>query len=668
MRTTTLPPATDQSVRLRLTAVAALLLSVFFVVIARLWYVQIVDGDRYMALAERNRVRSVTLEAARGRVLDLQGRVLVDNRQVNVIAVDVDEMGTRRERVLAELARLLGTDDDELRARLDAAPRAPGQPVPVAFDVPEHLALRIWEQQTTRLPGVYAQLVPRRSYPYGQLAAHVLGYTGQITAEHLDDPAFAGIDATAQIGLTGVERRYDDVLRGTPGRLDLQIDATGDVVRQTAERPPTPGADVTLTIDVDIQRVAEDALARGLEVARRTADPEHRGDGRFAAVAGAVVVLDPHTGAVEALASAPSFAPEAFVGGIDAQDYATLLAPASHAPLVNRAVASTYPPGSVFKPVSAAAALRHGFVTPETTIDCPGAWRWAPGDTVFRNWTSRDMGAMTLSEALAQSCDTVFYELAKRMWLAEGRGMRSDGLLGDEARRFGYGQVTGVDLPGERGGVVPGRAWRRQFWEDHHAAACAQARDATTDRREMLAELCSPAGGRWRGGDAVNLSIGQGDLLVSPLQVAVSMAAVATGAPVPAPHVVRGVVVDRAVTQALDLEPAHLEVIRAGLERVVSSDGTAGAAFVDAAMPVAGKTGTAEAGSKQPYAWFAGYGPTAAPRHVVVVLIEQGGSGSKVAAPVAREIFDGLAAGTSDSVASGNVVSFGRGSVGRRPW
>lgn len=652
VRSTTAQP-TDERTRLRLTFVAALLLSVFVVLVARLWYVQIVGGDRYAALAERNRVRSVALEAPRGRVLDRAGRVLVDNRQVHVIGVRVEEMGDRSAGVLRELARLLGVSEQDLDARIAGAPPDPVRPVTVAFDVPERIALFVWEHQSTRFPGVYADLVPRRSYPHGGLAAHVLGYTGLVTEAHLEDPAHADTPPGTQVGLAGVERAHDDVLGGVPGRRELEIDAAGDVVRQSAERLAVPGADLMLTIDLGVQRLAEDALADGIARARTLDDPEERAGGRFVAPAGAVVVLDARSGAVRALASFPTYAPEAFVGGIDADAYAALLAPEAHAPLLNRAVQSAYPPGSVFKIVSASAALRHGFATADSTLPCPGSWRWNGGGAPFRNWTPRHQGDMTLAESLRQSCDTVYYELAKRMWEAERRSGAVDELIGREARAFGFGIAAGIDLPGERVGVVPGRQWRRQVWEEQHDSYCEQAeRAGDGDARRLLRELCSPAGAQWRGGDAVNLSIGQGDLLATPLQVAVGMAVVANGGVAPRPHVVAAVdPVDgplRPVApgdgRRVDLDPEVRAVLHDGLVGVTTAGGTAADAFTGAAMPVAGKTGTAEAGSDQPYAWFAGYGPRDDPRHVVVAMVEQGGSGSATAAPIARTVFDGMAA------------------------
>lgn len=640
VRTTTLPRPVDERTRPRLRLFTGLLLSLLLVLVARLWFVQIVDGERYAAMAEEGRVREVALEAPRGRIVDRDGEVLVDNRQVHVVSVRTDEMGARRDAVLADLATVLGMRPAVVAERI-AAGVDPVRPTPVAFDVPERTALYVWERQSTRFPGVYAELVPRRDYPHGTLAAHVLGYTAEVSAEQLEQPAFAGYDPGAQVGMSGVERTHQAALHGRPGRRRLQVDATGDVVRQVSERPPAAGDDLRLTLDVGAQRLVEDALATGLRRARRIVDPEGRGDGTFAAPAGAAVVLDPRDGAVVAMASLPTFKPDDFVGGISGGRYANLVDPQRDVPLLNRAIQSAHPPGSVFKIVSSAAALRHGFSTADTTVACPGAWRWGGGGQVFRNWTPVDQGVMTLATALEQSCDTVYYELARRMWLAEERRDDPPDLLADEARRFGYGRPLGIDLPAERAGTVPDRAWRRRYWEANHEASCEQARSATDPtRRAVLRELCSPAGAQWRGGDAVNLAIGQGDLLATPLQVATSFAAVANGGTVWRPRVAAAASPSR--LGSLDLRARDLRVLRRGLERVTTGSGTAAGAFARSAVTVAGKTGTAESAT-QPFAWFAGYAPVDAPRWVVVTMIEEGGSGSGAAAPVARWILDGMA-------------------------
>lgn len=648
-----LPRRTDERTRLRLTFLSALLISTLLVLLARLWFVQIVAGERYASLAERNRVRTVAVEAPRGRLLDRHGRVLVGNRQVHVIGVKLDEMGDRRAAVLGDVGALLGLTRSQLQDRLAAADTDTVRPAPIAFDVPERIALYVWEHQSTRLPGVYAELVPRRTYPHDRLAAHVVGYAGEITAEQLAQDAYHDHAPGVQTGMAGVERTYESLLRGTAGARQYEIDATGDVVRQLSERPPTPGADLQLTLDRDVQQLVEDALATGLRRARRLTDPEGRGNGTFAAPAGAAVVLDPADGAVLAMASLPTFRPDDFVGGISAGRYANLTAPDRHAPLLNRVVQAAYPPGSVFKIVSASAALRGGYATARTTLPCPGVWRWAGTGRRFRNWTSVDMGDMTLADALTHSCDTVFYELARRMWTAEERHDGRGEHLSDEAARFGYGTGLGIDLPGERAGVVPDRAWRRRFWRDNHAGYCTRAERATdADTRRLLRELCGPQGAVWRGGDAVNLSIGQGDLLATPLQVAASYAAVANGGSVWRPRVAAAVRrgggdVDRLPAHRLgdlDVDLTTLRVLRRGLRGVTAGGGTAADAFDDVALPVAGKTGTAESRAQQPFAWFAGFAPTDRPRYVVVTMVEQGGSGSRAAAPIARWIVDGLAA------------------------
>lgn len=647
-----LPRPTDERTSLRLTFLGALLVSVLVVLLARLWFVQIVAGERFASLAERGRVRTVMVEAPRGRILDRRGRVLVDNRQVHVIGVKLDEMDSRRAVVLDDLAALLGLTRAQLDRRIAAADTDAVRPAPIAFDVPERTALYVWEHQSTRFPGVYADLVPRRTYPHGTLAAHVVGYTGEITAEQLAQDDYRDHEPGVQTGMAGVERTYDPLLRGRAGVRRYEMAATGDVVRQVSEGLPEPGADLQLTLDRDVQRLVEDALATGLRRARRLPDQEERGDGTFAAPAGAAVVLDPADGAVLAMASLPTFRPDDFVGGISTGRYANLVDPDRDAPLLNRVVQTAHPPGSVFKIVSTSAALRGGFATPRTTLPCPGVWRWAGTGQRFRNWTSVHMGDMSLADALTNSCDTVFYELARRMWTAEERRDGRREHLSDEAARFGYGSELGVDLPGERAGVVPDRAWRRRYWQANHERSCAQAeRASAAGTRRLLRELCGPQGAVWRGGDAVNLSIGQGDLLATPLQVAASVAAVANGGTVWRPHVGSaarraGGAVDRmAASQVrrVDVGPATLRVLRRGLRGVTAPGGTAADAFAGVALPVAGKTGTAES-STQPFAWFAGYAPADDPRYVVVTMLEQGGSGSRAAAPIARWIVDGLAA------------------------
>ena len=378
------------------------------------------------------------------------------------------------------------------------------------------------------------------------------------------------------------------------------------------------------------------------------ADSEDRADGFFKAPAGAAVVLDPADGSVVAMASFPTFKPEKFVGGVSTDYWSRLQSPKSRFPLINRVAQSSYPPGSVFKVVSAAAALEEGYMTPDSLLPCPGEWYWA--SQRFRNWTSADSGSMDMSRALEMSCDTVFYELARRMWEDEQQeGDKLRERLADHSRAWGLGAPTGIDLPSERGGVVPGRRWKQEFWENNRDSYCTQAKQAEPGYpKDLFTDLCE-RGNVWRGGDAVNMSIGQGDLQTTPLQVANAFAAIANGGTLYRPHIAAeflrpdGTVEPVPVEKLgrLPIKPGNLAVIRDGLEKVART-GTASATFGDFPVPVAGKTGTAEFKPKQPFAWFAAYAPANNPKYVVVTMIEEGGGGSLNAAPIARRIFEGL--------------------------
>lgn len=665
MPVTRRPPPEEglESTRLRLTFLALLVALLFLLLFARLWYLQIMAGERYVELAQGNAVRTISLVAPRGEILDADGDVLVANQFVNVVSVEPDEIpDDRRPEVMADLADLLGTTTDDLEARIAGATVSAVRPKPVAVDVPDDVILYIWENQSTRYPGVYAERLPRRDYPHGSLAAHVLGYTGEIGPEELASVAYEGYRAGEQIGRAGVERSRESALHGTEGLRDLEVDARGRVVRQLAETLPEPGADLVLTLDADVQEAAERALAEGIALARGTSDTDgERAGGTFDAPAGAVIVMRPD-GAVVAMASHPTFDPGEFVGGVSSSYYASLLDDGAHRPLLNRAVQAAYPPGSVFKPVTASAALRGGYMTASSRLPCPAVWRW--NDATYRNWATWHMGSMDLAESLAQSCDTVFYELARRMFRDEVTGGEEvaggddEEILGMEARAWGLGARTGIDLPGEQEGVVPGRAWRRRYWERTRASTCAQAETAEGDSRALLEELCSEQGARWRGGDAVNLSIGQGDLQVTPLQMATMYAAVANGGTIPRPHVTQeirhpGGRVDRIDAEAigsLPLDAEQIGIIRRGLE-AVTTVGTASSVFADLPVATAGKTGTAEAGVRQPFSWYAGYAPADDPEYIVVSVVEEGGGGSRVSAPVVRRVMEHLFALPSTPIA-----------------
>ena len=638
-----------ESTRLRLTFLTLLVATLFMLLFGRLWYLQVMAGDRYVELSQSNASRTLSLEAARGKILDRDGDVLVGNRYANVVSVQPGELGEQADTVLADLADLLGTTSEEIEARIAGSTVDAVRPKPVAIDVPTDIVFYIWENQSTRYPGVYAESLPLRSYPHGPLAAHVVGYLGQISPDELAQERYADYRPGADIGRTGVERTYEQHLQGVEGLRVLEVNARGDVLRQVSETRPQPGSDLVLTLDIDIQRFTETALAEGIAVASELRDTQGRGDGTFAAPAGAALVMDVDTGAVRAMASYPAFDPGEFVGGVSADYYAGLLAEENHFPLLNRTIQSSYPPGSVFKVVPASAALRHGLMTATSELPCPGTWRW--GSSSYNNWTRSNSGSMTLAESLTHSCDTVYYELARRMWEREQDTGVATEFLTEEARAWGFGKKQGIDLPSERAGVVPGRRWREQYWRQARHGYCRRAESAAdASAKQLFTELCSEQGATWRGGDAVNMAIGQGDMQATPLQVANAFAAIANGGTLWRPHVGHQIV--HRDGRVVDIRPekigelplggAELGILRSGLEGVTADGGTAGSVFSDFPVPVAGKTGTAEQRGAQPYAWFAAYAPADEPRYVVVAMVEEGGGGSQTAAPIVRRILEGL--------------------------
>lgn len=648
MRSTPNSAAQLESTRLRLMFLTLLVVSLFVLLFARLWFLQVMAGERYSNLAEGNAVRALSITAPRGQILDRNGKTIVRNRFAMVVSVQPNEMGERVDEVLADVADLLGMSLQDVQKQIKGSRVSPFRPKPIAVDVPEEIALYIHENASTRLPGVYAETLPVREYPRGKTAAHVIGYLGEISEAELLEPEYAGYQPGDLVGWAGLEKTYEDTLHGEEGLRRYEVNARGEVLRELDDRPPVPGADVVTTLDLEAQKLAEKALAEGIKRARTVTDPEGRNGGEYAAPAGAAVVLDPNDGSVVALASYPTFDPGEFVGGVSQKYWNSLQNPKNHFPLINRVAQSSYPPGSVFKIVSAAAALEEGYVTPDTTVPCPGEWYW--NEQRFRNWNPADSGSMTIDQALEDSCDTVFYELARRMWTDEqGEGDKLRERLASHALEWGMGEPTGLDLPSERGGVIPGRQWKQEYWENNRDSYCTQAKTSTDDYLVALfTDLCE-RGNVWRGGDAVNMSIGQGDVQTTPLQIANAFAAVANRGTLWKPHVAKAIVhpgqnpaeVKAKPIRRLSTSKRHLQVIHEGLVKV-ASQGTASATFAGFPIPIAGKTGTAEFKPKQPFAWFAGYAPAEKPQYVVVAMIEEGGGGSLNAAPIVRRIFEGL--------------------------
>lgn len=652
----------DTTPALRLTLLSAVVVVLFVALFSRLWFLQVLAGDRYVDLAESNAERFLVLEAPRGRILSAGGAELVHNRPAQTVSGDprrlVNGAGAPADDAAAEVIRdvatVLGMSPEEVVEQLSSRRYSPFRPVPIREDVPPDVTLYL-DEHREHFPGIVTETQPVRTYPHGALAAHVLGYTREVSDDQLASARYADHRLGDLVGGAGLEDTYEEWLRGEPGLRRLEVNAQGTVLGVVGTSPPQRGNDLVTTLDLDLQVAVERHLAEGIEASRSNLHgPTGR---RLPAPAGAAVVLDPRDGAILAMASNPAFDPAVFVGGLQPQDYDYVFDPDDevdhHKPILNRAIQGQYAPGSTWKIVSGWAALDEGQISPSTRLSCPAVWGWGK-----RNWNSRSEGAMDLATALMRSCDTFFYEVSYNHWLAEQRRLDAGQPPGEAYRiageRFGFGSALGIDLPDEKPGRVPGRAWKRSYWEATRDGNCARAEQAAPGSytHRLYRELCED-GWVWRGGDAANASIGQGDVLVTPLQLAAAFGAVANGGTVWQPHLADEVVAPdgrlqwqwepRAVHR-LRIADDHLAELRQGLEDVVMQPrGTAHGAFVRSGFPleqvaVAGKTGTAEVGGRFPTALFASYAPVDDPRFVVAVVVEQGGGGSQTAAPIASRI------------------------------
>jgi penicillin-binding protein 2 len=590
---------------------AVLSVGCFLALFTRLVHLQVAERPAYAARAEANRLRVVPVEPARGRILDRAGRVLADSRSAWRVRLDRRLPAGEREALLERLGPVLGVPAALLRARYGDPAADRVVPALMLDDAPEDVVLALRERQA-EFPGVEIDSHPVRRFPHASLAAHVLGTLGD-----------QGPGRSSRRGASGVEMAYDESLAGQAGETRIEVDSAGRPVRTVGGRAAVPGRDVRLTIDLDVQSAAEQALSHWMAAAR---------DGRtgftgLSAPAGSVVALDLRDGSVLAMASAPTFEPESLAGRIRAETWSALHDPAAHAPLTNRALQGLYAPGSTFKPVTALAALRAGLITPATVVDDRGTYR--VGTRSLQNAQGRAHGKVDLARAMAVSSDVYFYGLGDRLHSA------ADGPIQDIAGRLGFGGPTGIDIGPEGEGRVPGPSDRRAA----HARRPAAVPDA-----------------RWYPGDNVNLAIGQGDLLVTPLQLAGAYATLATGLDPPTPHVLAGfdatpangppTIQDR---PSAGLDPAALRAVVGGLRRAVGTrEGTAAAAFAGFPLdrvPVAGKTGTAQVNGKADTALFAAVAPADDPKFVVVAVVEEAGFGSTVAAPIVRQVLEVLTLG-----------------------
>ncbi|WP_030170839.1 penicillin-binding protein 2 [Spirillospora albida] len=659
----------------RLVVLYVLVGALLLVLIGRLWTLQVLDGERYRQTAAQNRTRDIVVPAIRGMILDDRGVALVRNRSALVVSVDrtsLSRQGDGGDAVLKRLAGVLGVSHASILQRIRLCsptvkrpcwPGSPYQPIPVADNVDPKRALQIMERQED-FPGVTAQVQAVREYPHpsGASAPQTLGYLQPITQEELDErkglkvTGYSGVDL---IGRAGLEAQYDADLRGEPGFRRVLVDSQGRVTGTAEEKRPVTGGNLVTSIDAGVQGAAESALKKAIEDARKAG---HKAD------SGAVVVMDATDGRMIAMASHPTYDPAIWTGGISQDDYDALLGKKRGEPLISRVTQGQFAPASTFKISSIAAAVRDGYDL-HGTYPCPGSYN--VGSRAFTNYEAQGHGNMNLHEALVVSCDTIFYRFAYEAWLRDGgtdpKKNPSDPMVG-MAREFGFGARTGIDLPNESAGRIPDRAWKKAFWQATRASNCKAAKEgypdvARTDPsraaylKAIATENCTE-GFMWRAGDTANFSVGQGDVLATPLQLARAYAAVANGGRLVTPRlgmaVTRpdGSLVRRLPDPAdprLKVDPKVLKYIRGGLADVTKRGTAAGAfsGFDFKRVDVAGKTGTAEVYGKDDTSWFASFGPVSKPRYVVVAMVSQGGTGASTAAPAVRSIWEAMY-GTDD--------------------
>jgi penicillin-binding protein 2 len=599
----------------RLKILAFVVAFMFVALSTRLWFLQVLAGPQHERDARDNSLRTVTTDALRGDILDRDGRRLVHNRQSLEVRINRDELGDEAEATLAHLSEILGVSAQELGAELDSKLYYSYQPVPVAEFVPEEVYFKVREEPE-RFQGVEVVQQSVRTYPQGPLAAHLVGWVGQINAEEIGERRFTGYGPSDLVGKAGLEATYERWLRGTPGEERFLVNSDGEVLREFDPKAAQPGHDVRLSLDLDIQRIAEEELLTGIENARTVFD-ESSGK-NLVANAGAAVVLDPRTGGIVAMASWPSFRPSWFVRGLT-EAQRSLLFESERAPMLNRATQITYAPGSTFKPFVALAAVKEGIATLGGYYDCPAEYVH-PGDesgTIFENWNGQSGGTLSISGGLEVSCDSQYYAWGSEFWEKDTGTNEQE--LQHRMRQWGFGRETGVDLPAEAVGTVP----------DHQYVA--EHRDVYPDG--------------WIPGIDILLAIGSGEMKATPLQVAQAYAALASGR-LCRPHLVArieagdGEVAKRigGRCQPVVYSRAELDYIREALRGVTTAGGTAGSVFERCPLDVSGKTGTAERPPFQDTSWFVGMVPSEDPEYVVVATVEQGGFGAETAAPIVRNI------------------------------
>jgi penicillin-binding protein 2 len=563
-----------------------------FCLICRSAYMQVMNGNMYRGLSDDNRFRTQMLPARRGIIRDREGKILADNVpsfDVRMREADLPPGLENEKMAVDHVSSIIGVQSSAILSSLHATGTTPDEWVNVAKDITYEHAVSL-SIALPQLRGVALIQDAKRDYPFGSIVpslSHVIGYVGSISPDEYAQKRANGYRQVDEIGKTGIERSYETELRGVAGENKTEVDALGRPRQLVEETKPTDGKDVTLSIDIGIQKAAEQSLQAWIQKAHSTR--------------GSAIVMDANTGAILAVVSLPAFDDNAFAGTVSSTVYQSLIANPDK-PLFPRAWSGQFPSGSVIKPLIASAALQEGIITPKTTVFSTGGIQVGPW--FFPDWKAGGHGLVNVRSALAWSVNTFFYYVGGGFQNFHGLGVDK---LSEWMTKYGLGQKTGIDVPSEATGHVPTQAWKQDV-----------------------------KGERWYIGDTYNLSIGQGDLLVTPLQVARMTATVANGGTMVVPHFVDGL--QSANPPKLDIDPSALQVVREGMRDTVVYG--SGRALSSLSIPIAGKTGTAQWRSDKPnHAWFTSFAPADHPQIVVTVMIEEGVEGSAVAVPVAKDIY-----------------------------
>lgn len=594
---------------------AGMLLLFLLVYLLRMWHLQVLQGAKYRYHSENNRVRLEDIPAPRGIIYDKNGVPLVENRpayHLQIIREDVQDM----DHTIKEVAAVCEKSPEDLFATLEANKQVPKfVPLKLIPDIDRECLARI-EAKRIRLPGVFVQLEPKREYRWNQRAAHLVGYLSEITESELKGETYRGYFAGEDIGRVGVEAAFEKFLHGKRGGRQVEVDAIGRRMRMLDEVLPIPGRNLWLTVDIELQRVAESCL-----------------EGHT----GAVVAMDPKSGAVLAMATSPTFDQEKFIRGLKKEEWLKLSKDPRH-PLLNRCVGAAYPPGSTFKPFVALGALKEGLITPDTPINCPGYLEF--GNRRFRCWREHGHGSVDLLRSLIQSCDVYYYNLGMRLGVDR---------IAQYSNMFGLGEKTGVGLAGEHGGLIPTSWWKKQT-----------------------------IGVPWHRGETLSVAIGQGFDLATPLQMTLAFATIGNGGKLWQPFVVRRIEGNSVeemsemkgrLKRKVPIDQRYFDIVQRGLLGVVEDPRGTAHGIKDKSYATAGKTGTAQVVhlgentnrkllqktarfDHRDHAWFVGYAPANDPQIAVGVLVEHGGHGSSAAAPLVQKVISAYLKGETGEVAT----------------